>query len=125
MPPRQLLPRILILLSVSTLLAVVTYVVVHNLRFNSNPLDLLPRNLPEVAGLKIYQDSFASQHDIIVALRPDDPDEGEQAARSLALALQPMVPADIRRISWREPFYSDAEPPAQDSEMDPTLESLD
>ena len=104
MPPRKLFPRIIILLSVSALLALLTFLVVHNLKFNANPLDLLPNNLPEVAGLKIYQDSFASQHDLIVTLRPDDPEDGERAARSLAQALRPLVPTDIRRISWRQPF---------------------
>lgn len=106
-----------------------TYVVVHNLRFNANPLDLLPKNLPEVAGLKIYQDSFASQHDIIVALRSENPTEGEAAARSLAEALENLVPTDIRRISWRQPFFRDAqldEPDASfDPALDPTLESFD
>ncbi|MGK0186111.1 MAG: putative RND superfamily exporter protein [Verrucomicrobiales bacterium] len=127
MPPRPLLPRILILLSVSTLLALLTYGVVHRLKFNANPLDLLPNNLPEVAGLKIYQESFASQHDIIVALRPDDPADGEAAARSLAEALEPLVPTDIRRVSWRQPFFTDAEPAQEDLDptLDPTLESID
>ncbi len=127
MPPRPLLPRILILLSVSALLGLLTYGVVHNLKFNANPLDLLPKNLPEVAGLKIYQDSFASQHDIIVALRPEDPADGEPAARSLAEALEPLVPTDIRRISWRQPFFADAPQvsTAADPDLDPTLEPFD
>ncbi|MCB1096493.1 MAG: MMPL family transporter [Verrucomicrobiae bacterium] len=127
MPPRPLLPRILILLSVSALLGLLTYVVVHNLKFNANPLDLLPKNLPEVAGLKIYQDSFASQHDIIVALRPKNPADGELAARSLAEALEPLVPTDIHRISWRQPFFADAPGLAEteDPTLDPTLEPID
>ncbi|MDA0811007.1 MAG: MMPL family transporter [Verrucomicrobia bacterium] len=127
MPPRPLLPRILILLSVSVLLGLLTYAVVHNLKFNANPLDLLPKNLPEVAGLKIYQDSFASQHDIIVALRPEDPADGEPAARSLAEALEPLVPTDIRRVSWRQPFSADATEVSgtDDATLDPTLESID
>ena len=129
MPLKRLIPRIAILLVVGTVLGGLTLSVIKHVSFNANPLEMLPENLPEVAGLKIYQMNFSSQHDIIAVLRGDDPDECRAAARSLGENLEELIGKKVKRVSWRMPFVTDApeqtetRPPPDDG-GDPTLEPL-
>jgi predicted RND superfamily exporter protein len=125
MPWKRLVSRIAVLLTAGALLGGLTYSVIKRVSFNANPLAMLPEDLPEVAGLKIYQMNFSSQHDIIVALHSENPDDCRAAARSLGTQLETLVGDSIKRVSWRPPFLSDA-PDVQALETDdPTLDGSD
>jgi len=54
------------------------------LRFNVEIFDLLPGNLPVVAGLKLYQQHFASARELIVTVQASEPERTENAARTIA-----------------------------------------
>ncbi len=57
-------------------------------RFDVEVLDLLPRDLPAVRGLQLYQRHFADTRELILTLETPDPDTTERAALSLGDALR-------------------------------------
>lgn len=58
------------------------------LRLDLDVLNLLPRELPAVKGLKLYQKNFANARELIITLRASDAEIAESAARSLAEMLR-------------------------------------
>jgi predicted RND superfamily exporter protein len=56
------------------------------LHFDVQILDLLPPRLKVVEGLKLYQENFSNQRELIVSLRMADAATAAVAAESLAAA---------------------------------------
>ena len=56
------------------------------LHFDVQILDLLPPRLKVVEGLKLYQENFSNNRELIVSLRIADAPDADAAAESLAAA---------------------------------------
>ncbi len=64
------------------LLVVLLAVGIARLRFDVEILNLLPKKLPVVEGLKIYQQHFSDARELIITLEAPAPDEAESTAPS-------------------------------------------
>lgn len=75
--------------------------------FNANPLDLLPKDLPQVQVIRDYEERFASQNDIIIALENPDADALKVAADSFVESMEKR--GDLfAKLSARAPWEEDA-----------------
>jgi len=95
------------------LLIALAAVGVWRLRFDVEVLNLLPRRLPEVQGLALYNEHFANARQLVVSVQADDPAAAEQAARTIANRLR----QDTNRVAevhWQPPWR---EHPDQAAEM--------
>jgi predicted RND superfamily exporter protein/lauroyl/myristoyl acyltransferase len=75
------------------------------LRLDVQILDLLPPGLKVVQGLKLYQDHFSNNRELIVSLRLPDAPNAEAAAESLAAALRARTNL-VESARWR-PIWSE------------------
>ncbi len=78
------------------------------LRFDVEVLNLLPRELPVVHGLQLYQRHFASANELLITLETPDAERAETAARSLAEHLR----ADTNLVvaaHWQPPWLEQPE----------------
>jgi len=73
------------------------------LRFDTDVLNLLPADLPEVRGIKLWQEHFDGAGDLLITLRTDDPDESARLAESLAVALRG-APGLATEVHWQAPW---------------------
>lgn len=73
------------------------------LRLDTEVLNLLPEDLPEVQGLKRWQEHFQGAGDLLVTLRTGDPDESARLAGSLATALR-AEPGLANEVHWQAPW---------------------
>lgn len=83
------------------------------LRFNVEVLDLLPGDVPSVAGVKLYQQKFSNARELIVTVRAPDRELATSAAQAIAEKLR----ADTNRIAeviWQPPWL---EHPGQTAEL--------
>jgi len=78
------------------------------LRFNVEVLDLLPANVPAVAGLKVYQQHFSSARELILTLQAADADTAETAARSIAARLRAATNL-VSDVDWEPPWLEHPE----------------
>ena len=83
------------------------------LRFDVEVFDLLPGKLPAVRGLKLYQEHFASAHELLITLKAKDAGEAEAAARELAGQLRQQTNL-VAAATWDPPWL---EHPAQAAEL--------
>ena len=74
----------------------------HHISFDTDPLKMLPEDLPEATGLQIFQQRFGKDIDLMVTIEGDDPAHVEAAAKSLTehLLSKPHLVADAY---WRPP----------------------
>jgi predicted exporter len=73
------------------------------LRFDADVLNLLPGELPVVQGLKLHQQHFAQDAELIVTVTADDPDAAAHAAQLVAEALR-ADPDLVASATWRPPW---------------------
>lgn len=81
-------------------------------RFNTEILDLFPRELPEIGTLKLYQKNFQGRDKVVISLKApaawaNDPQGGEKllaASRSLREHLLNAHPGDFRRVIAEPPW---------------------
>ena len=86
-------------------LAIILLVGFGRLRIDVDVFNLLPIDSRMVDGLKLYQQSFGTSRELIIALRSPDASQTERAARSLAGELGR---SDLTtRVVWRSPFRED------------------
>jgi predicted exporter/lauroyl/myristoyl acyltransferase len=78
------------------------------LRFDVEVLNLLPRELPVVHGLQLYQRHFASANELLVTLEASDAERAETAARSLAEHLRTATNLVIA-AHWQPPWLEQPE----------------
>jgi predicted RND superfamily exporter protein len=83
------------------------------LHFTAQILDLLPGDLKVVQGLKLYQDNFSNNRELIVSLRMPDPTTSDAAAESLAGALRAESNL-VESVRWRAAWMDD---PTQSAEL--------
>ena len=95
------------------LLAAVLILGLVRLRFDVDVLNLLPADLPAVRGLQLYEENFSTARELIIALHAPDAAGAENAARSLADALQ-RAPSLARQATWQPPWQ---EHPGQTAEL--------
>lgn len=82
------------------------------LRFDVEVLDLLPGNIHEVAGLKIYQQHFSSARELIITLQASDADAAESAARAIARQLSTQSNL-VSEVDWEPPWLEHPEQTAE------------
>src|SRR5438552_9311226 len=82
------------------------------LRFDVEVFDLLPRDLPVVQGLRIYQEYFANARELIITLNFSDAEQSETAARNIAGALR-QHPELAAAVTWEPPWQEHPEESAE------------
>lgn len=90
------------------LLAVPLVLGLARLRFDVDVLNLLPGDLPAVRGLKLHQEYFADEGELIITVKAPDPDSAEAAAEQLAVALRAATNR-VERVMWRPPWLDHPE----------------
>ena len=82
------------------------------LRFDVEVLNLLPRELPVVQGLQLYQRHFAGANELLVTLEARDADRAEAAAQSLAKSLRAATNL-VTAAHWQLPWLDQPEQSAE------------
>jgi predicted exporter/lauroyl/myristoyl acyltransferase len=82
------------------------------LHFDAEMLDLLPPQIPAVQGLKIYQQHFTDGRELILTVRAPDRNAAEQAASTIALALQHATNL-VAAVTWQPPWREHPEQTAE------------
>lgn len=82
------------------------------LRFETDVLELLPDDVPSVAGLKLYQQAFAKRGEVIATVSAKTAEEAEAAVRELAAKLEARTNL-VARAVWQAPWMDDAEATAE------------
>jgi predicted RND superfamily exporter protein len=95
------------------LLLVPVVIGVTRLRFDVEVFDLLPSDLPAVAGLKLYQEHFANARELVITLQGGNADQTEEAARGLAENLR-QASNLVESVTWEPPWL---EHPEQSAEL--------
>jgi predicted exporter len=95
--------RILLILSAIVGLAVFS---AKTIEFDTDPLNLLPEDMPEVSGLRLYQEHFGQDIDLILTIEGEDPFDVEDATRSLAESLTSAKNL-VERADWQPPGMDD------------------
>jgi predicted exporter/lauroyl/myristoyl acyltransferase len=83
------------------------------LHFDVQILDLLPPGLKVVEGLKLYQENFSNNRELIVSLRMPGAPTAEAATESLAAAFRAQSNL-VESVRWRPVWLED---PAQSAEL--------
>lgn len=73
------------------------------LRFEAEPLALLPAEVPSVAGLQWHQRHFPAGRELIVTLRAEDPEKTLRAAEAISSELG-ADPVLVRKARWKVGF---------------------
>jgi predicted exporter len=76
------------------------------LHFDAQILDLLPPNVKVVEGLKLYQENFSNNRELIVALRMADAAAADAAVESLAAAVRHESNL-VESVRWRPVWLED------------------
>lgn len=72
------------------------------IRFDTDPLAVLPGHLPEVKGLKAFQDGFSRDEELVILLQGEE-DLEKRAEELAALLVEAGVSDSVRwRPQWRE-----------------------
>jgi predicted exporter len=82
------------------------------LRFDTDVLNLLPDDLPTVAGLKLYQKHFSNNRELVITITATNSADSEAAARSIATALQAATNL-VASAVWQPPWMDHPEQTAE------------
>src|SRR5437588_1647660 len=82
------------------------------LRFDVEVFDLLPRDLPAVEGLRIYQKYFANARELIITVNAPGAEQSESAARTIADTLR-KHPELAAIVTWEPPWLEHPEDAAE------------
>ncbi|HEX7570315.1 MAG TPA: MMPL family transporter, partial [Verrucomicrobiae bacterium] len=85
---------------------------VARLRFDAEVLDLLPANVPAVAGLKIYQEHFTNARELIVTVQSADAEDTKAAAQAVAEKLRGETSL-VAEVTWQPPWLEHPEQAAE------------
>lgn len=79
------------------------------LRFDTDILSMLPGNLPEVKGLKVFHEAFSRNNELIILLEGTEEDEGTlgESAKSLGEHLE--AEGIAKRARWQPLWMSEPE----------------
>lgn len=78
------------------------------LRFNVEVLDLLPGDVPSVAGVKLYQQKFSNSRELIVTIHAPDREAATAAAQAIAEKLRTDT-SRIAEVIWQPPWLEHPE----------------
>lgn len=99
---KQSLPRLLLILVATVLLAVFG---VSRISFNVDILDVLPAELPNVKALELYRKHFNERRDLVMALRHDNAGALDKQIEALAADL---VAANLAtKVEWKSELFDD------------------
>ena len=76
------------------------------LRFDAEPLSLLPQEVPSVSGLRLHQEHFAGGRELVVTVHSPTPEGSLRAAEAIAVGLRELT-NDVRIARWRVSFEED------------------
>jgi predicted exporter len=82
------------------------------LRFETDVLSLLPRELDAVRGLQLYEKHFADARELIVTIEAPTAEVAEYAAAAMASALPKEMPG-VSRVVWQQALARDTQEAAQ------------
>jgi predicted exporter len=82
------------------------------LRFDTDVLNLLPNDLPAVAGLKLYHQYFANNREVIITVTAKNSADAESAARTIATSLQAATNL-VGEAVWQPPWMDRPEETAE------------
>lgn len=82
------------------------------LRLDVQVLNLLPRDLPTVKALKLYEEHFANANELVISLQGVPPDSLEEAARNLAGELRTRTNL-VAQAVWMPPWLEHPEQMAE------------
>ncbi|HYE30416.1 MAG TPA: MMPL family transporter [Methylomirabilota bacterium] len=83
------------------------------LRFDVQVLNLLPKDIPAVEALGLYEERFGQTDELIIAIRGSDPEALESAAKALAETLRQQSNL-VAHAHWQPPWQ---ENPGQTGEL--------
>lgn len=78
------------------------------LRFDVDVLNLLPADLPVVRGLKLHQDHFANDRELIITVHAPSAEAARQAAETIATELR-AAPELVEQAVWQPPWLDHPE----------------
>src|SRR5262249_36053070 len=78
------------------------------LKFDLEIFDLLPSDIPAVAGLKMYQEHFANARELVITIQSPNADATEAVAHGLADALR-AAPDLVQTATWQPPWLEHPE----------------
>src|SRR5215469_7332248 len=81
------------------------------LRFDVEVFDLLPSDLPAVAGLKLFQEHFSNARELLITVQ-GSAEQVESAARSIAERLRPETNL-VAAVTWEPPWQEHPEQMAE------------
>lgn len=85
------------------LLGLLVLLGLSRLRFDAEPLALLPQDVPSIAGLRLHQELFAGSRELLVTVDAPAPEAAAALAEAIALELR----GDSNRVAaarWRMPL---------------------
>ncbi|MEM7015632.1 MAG: MMPL family transporter, partial [Verrucomicrobiota bacterium] len=96
------------LLGGCAVLALLVFLAGQFTNFSSDPLTVLPQNVPEIEARKVYQKYFLPENDVIIAINAPPPADAILASESLAEYLRQQLPefgenAIRDRYPWEDP----------------------
>ena len=94
------------------LLVVPIVIGLARLHLDVDVFDLLPEDLSVVAGLKLYQEHFADARELIITLKADDPEQADNASRSIAETLRKDT-NEVAVAFWQPPWLEHPEQTAE------------
>ncbi|MCP5527498.1 MAG: MMPL family transporter [Verrucomicrobiales bacterium] len=78
------------------------------LRFDVDVLNLLPGELPAVHGLKLHQEHFANDRELLVTVEAPTAEDASHAAEAIATRLR-AAPGLVERAVWQPPWLDHPE----------------
>lgn len=82
------------------------------LRFEADVLDLLPRNVRAVAGVKLYQQKFTHARELIITVEAPEKELATQAAQAIAETLRAATNL-VTDVTWQPPWLEHPEQTAE------------
>jgi predicted exporter/lauroyl/myristoyl acyltransferase len=76
--------------------------------FDTEVLNLLPDDVPEVTGLKLYQRHFTDNRELIITVRGGDAAVAESAAKAIAEHLRSQTNL-VAKVTWQPPWQEHPE----------------
>ena len=82
------------------------------LHLDAEMLDLLPPQIPAVAGLKLYQQYFTDARELVITVRAPDRETAEFAAKTIAENLRRATNL-VATVTWQPPWLEHPEQTAE------------
>jgi len=85
------------------LLALVVAAGLSRLRFEADPLGLLPQDVPSIAGLRLHQQLFSGSRELLVTVTAPTAESAARLAEAIAVDLR-QAPELVRAARWQLPL---------------------